>query len=72
MLARFQSVASSAQLELHGAKDRCMPAYSRRYDNDFVAGDYTFRVLPGAGHFLPEEASASVTQHLLTFLSSLD
>ena len=49
-----------------------MPAYSRRYDNDFVAGDYTFRVLPGAGHFLPEEASASVTQHLLTFLSSLD
>ena len=59
-------------LGLHGAKDRCMPAYSRRYDNDFVAGDYTFRVLPGAGHFLPEEASASVTQHLLTFLSSLD
>ena len=59
-------------LGLHGAKDRCMPAYSRRFDNDFVAGDYTFRVLPGAGHFLPEEASTQVTQHLLTFLSSLD
>lgn len=59
-------------LGLHGALDRCLPAHSRRYDSALVRGDYTFRVLADAGHFLPEEAPEAVTRHLLEFLGRLE
>ena len=58
-------------LGLHGQLDRCLPPRSRRYDAAHVSGPSTFRTVPGAGHFLPEEAPDVVTQLLRDFLRGL-
>lgn len=58
-------------LTVHGDADRCLPLASRRGDADYVAGPHVDVVVPGAGHWLPEEAPEATTEALLAFLDSL-
>lgn len=58
-------------LSLHGEADRCLPPSTRDGDADYVAESLTASVIPGAGHWLPEEASEAVTEAILAFLASL-
>lgn len=58
-------------LGLHGDLDGCLPSVSRRHDDSYVSGPYSFHRIPDAGHFLPEEAPAAVTRYLLDFLAGL-
>ncbi|MBI4942582.1 MAG: alpha/beta hydrolase [Actinobacteria bacterium] len=59
-------------LALAGAEDRFVPAGAVERSRQWVAGPWTHEVVPGAGHFLPEEAPDAVTQALLTWLKGLD
>ncbi len=59
-------------LALAGADDRFVPAGAVERSRRWVAGPWTHEVVPGAGHFLPEEAPDAVTQALLTWLKGLD
>jgi pimeloyl-ACP methyl ester carboxylesterase len=59
-------------LALAGAQDRFVPAGAVERSRQWVAGPWTHEVVPGAGHFLPEEAPDAVTQALLTWLKGLD
>ncbi|WP_088290666.1 alpha/beta fold hydrolase [Kineosporia sp. A_224] len=59
-------------LALAGADDRFVPAGAVERSRQWVAGPWTHEVVPGAGHFLPEEAPDTVTQALLTWLKGLD
>lgn len=70
-LAAVREPVAVPVLGLHGSQDRCLPPRSRRFDAAYVRGEYTLRVIPGAGHFLPEEALEAVTEHLLEFLGAL-
>lgn len=56
-------------LQVHGALDRCVPLALAREDN---GAPYRFEVVPGVGHFLPEEAPTAVTDLLLDWLGSLE
>ena len=38
---------------------------------DFVNGPYRFEVIPGAGHFLTDQAPKTVTRHLLAHLANV-
>lgn len=59
-------------LALAGAQDRFVPAGAVERSRRWVAGPWTHEIVPGAGHFLPEEAPDTVTQALLTWLKGLD
>jgi len=57
-------------LELHGDQDRAVvPALATR-STAYVQGPFEQHLIPGAGHFLPEEAPAAVNAHLLGWLKS--
>lgn len=55
-------------LQLHGEGDRCIPVGVAGAPN---GRPYRFEVVPGAGHFLAEEAPEQVTALLLDWLSSV-
>lgn len=56
-------------LVLHGEHDRILPPTLYRFDPQ-VAPHAEHREIPGAGHFLPEEAPDAVTAALLDFLGA--
>jgi pimeloyl-ACP methyl ester carboxylesterase len=49
---------------LHGAADGVSPAQSSEGHRQFFTGPYQRRVVPVAGHFLPQEAPAAVVEAL--------
>jgi len=57
-------------LYLHGDQDRAVLLSSTHGSDVFVGGPFEEHVIPGAGHFLPEEAPAEVDAHLLHWLSA--
>jgi pimeloyl-ACP methyl ester carboxylesterase len=55
-------------LHLHGTADRCIPVTVARAEN---GAPYRFERIPGAGHFLTEEAPERISQLLVDWLASL-
>lgn len=56
-------------LQLHGAEDRWIPPSLAAVSRRWVSGPLEARILPGTGHFAPEEAPAEVTAGLLDWLA---
>jgi len=52
-----------------GARDPALGAAAARATRNYVAGPYTFVVLPDQGHWLPERAADRILPHLLAHLS---
>ena len=70
-LAALQAPVTVPVLQLHGAADRCLPVRTARLTGGhtaLAAGGYRFEVVPGAGHFLPEEAPDRVSELLGSWL----
>lgn len=58
-------------LSLHGGLDPFVPAAVAARSRAHVTGPWTAEVVPGAGHYLPEEAPAQVTAALVDWLKGL-
>ena len=58
-------------LQLQGTDDGCVIAAATHGSGAFVPGDYRLVKIPGAGHFLTEEAPDKVNSALLKWLGSL-
>lgn len=58
-------------LEVEGAQDRFLGRSTARRDSAFVTGAFRAHRIPGAGHFLPEEAPDAVNEVLLDWLATL-
>lgn len=57
-------------LQVHGGLDRCLPASA--VGTGRHGSPFRFETIPGAGHFVPEEAAERSTDALLDWLGSLD
>ncbi|MQA14407.1 MAG: alpha/beta fold hydrolase [Pseudonocardiaceae bacterium] len=55
-------------LALHGALDPCLLERTARASQRWTSGEYRYHVLPGVGHFLPQEAPEQTTALLSEFL----
>jgi pimeloyl-ACP methyl ester carboxylesterase len=58
-------------LQLHGGADRFVLPRTAQGSARWAAGPYTWRTVPGAGHFLPDECPAEVDAALLAWLPTL-
>jgi pimeloyl-ACP methyl ester carboxylesterase len=58
---------SAPVLSLHGALDRCVLPETARASRKHVVGPYEFRLIPGVGHFIAEEAPDTVSAALAEF-----
>ena len=68
-LAALRQPVAVPVLQVHGALDRAIPLTVASWGN---GAPYRFESVPGAGHFLPEEAPEETARLLLTWLRSLD
>jgi len=72
-LAAVRAPVEVPVLHLHGALDRCLPrAVALGGPEQGRGAPYRVEVVPGAGHFLPEEAPERTTELLLEWLATLD
>jgi pimeloyl-ACP methyl ester carboxylesterase len=58
---RIQQPVTAPTLQLHGALDTCVLPRTALGSGRYVQAQYEWRLLDGAGHFLPEEAPDVVT-----------
>jgi pimeloyl-ACP methyl ester carboxylesterase len=58
---RMAAPVTAPTLQLHGELDPYVLPSTAEGSGRFVAGAYEWRLVPGAGHFLPEEAPTDVT-----------
>jgi pimeloyl-ACP methyl ester carboxylesterase len=58
-------------LQLHGERDGAVLPSTAGGSETYCVGPYERALLPGAGHFLPEEAPEVVNDHLVRWLDSL-
>ncbi|RYV50591.1 alpha/beta fold hydrolase [Pengzhenrongella frigida] len=73
-LAAMRTPAEIPTLQLHGEDDRCLPASRaalRGSDIELAGSQHRFQLVPGAGHFLPEEAPVRVTAILRSWLAEV-
>jgi pimeloyl-ACP methyl ester carboxylesterase len=66
---RMAAPVTAPTLQLHGALDPYVLPSTADGSGRYVAGAYDWRVLPGVGHFLPEEAPDEVTRAIADFAS---
>lgn len=59
-------------LQLHGDLDPWVTARTASGSNRWVRGSLRYEVIPGAGHFLPEEAPDRVNAALIQWLDTLE
>ena len=59
-------------LYLWGERDPALGRAAAEATEDFVSGDYTFKILDGVGHWVPETAPEAVEENLLPFLKGVD
>ncbi len=57
-------------LYVWGDRDATVGPSAARFTADFVTGPFRFEVLPGAGHFVTDEAPEAVTRLLLSHLGA--
>jgi pimeloyl-ACP methyl ester carboxylesterase len=66
--ARLRTPVTVPVLLLHGEDDPTVLASASRGSEEYCTGPFERHVLPGAGHFLPEEAPEPVNDHLVRWL----
>jgi pimeloyl-ACP methyl ester carboxylesterase len=66
---RMASPVTVPTLQVHGALDRCVLPASAQGSGRYVEGAYRWHLLPGVGHFVPEEAPAAFTTVLRDWLA---
>lgn len=69
--ARMRTPVSVPVLQLHGQHDRAVLPATAAGSAAYCSGPFERRLVPGAGHFLPEEAPAEVSASLLDWLARL-
>jgi pimeloyl-ACP methyl ester carboxylesterase len=69
--ARMRTTITLPVLQLHGEHDRAVLPDTSSDSADYVTGPFVRHLVPGAGHFLPEEAPDQVNTHLLAWLDTL-
>jgi pimeloyl-ACP methyl ester carboxylesterase len=69
---RVRGLIEQPVLHLQGTEDGCVLAGATGGSGDYVSGPYTFQVVDGAGHFLPEEAPERVSAAVVDWLESVD
>jgi len=69
---RVRGLIEQPVLHLQGTEDGCVLAGATGGSGDYVSGPYTFQVVDGAGHFLPEEAPERVSAAVVDWLDSVD
>jgi pimeloyl-ACP methyl ester carboxylesterase len=67
---RMAAPISAPTLQLHGALDPVILPATAYGSDRYVAGAYEWRLLPGIGHFLPEEAPDEVTDAVLKWATT--
>lgn len=67
---RMRTPVTVPVLQLHGADDPTVLPETAAGSEVFCAGPFEEHLVPGAGHFLPEEAPDAVNAHLLRWLES--
>ena len=61
----LQAPIIAPTLQLHGALDPCLLPRTAQGSGRYVAATYEWQLVPGAGHFVPEEAPDFVTGELV-------
>ena len=69
--AQMRTTITLPVLQLHGAHDRAVLPDTSSDSADYVTGPFTRQLVPGAGHFLPEEAPDVVNGALVSWLDTL-
>jgi pimeloyl-ACP methyl ester carboxylesterase len=59
---RMSSPVTVPTLQVHGALDRCILPTSAQGSGRYVEASYRWHLMPGVGHFAPEEDPASFTR----------
>jgi len=66
---RMSAPVTVATLQVHGALDRCVLPGSARGSGRYVEASYRWHLMPGVGHFPPEEAPTAFNSLLLDWLA---
>lgn len=70
-LAAMRSPIEVPVLQVHGEADRCLPSATVGSATTDHGRPFRLEMVPGAGHFLPEEAAEVTTSLLLDWLATL-